>query len=362
MKKLRLKYNPLIAWVLVLCMVFQVTPVFAQDSPYIVFTNEFGAEFTETHYLAGTEWIHTFHDDGTLTITPEGQYFTILLNSDGEVFVETTGATVVILGDEFSIPVYSPIQSFQVAPEMNIEASKTHVMTLREFNDSALEVDVFNGIDDEVTSIISENVASISSEAVPISLYQQSLDYFGIQGLNYFGVFEPHLVITLSTATILALLALTTLVMFSITFTAANPIMGNMNVRREIEFMGSGAAMITRDLINAVNVVFSNTINANNINTNFHNHHIVAQTAAAAQPARNVLNSVNPVIGINSHENLVPLRASFHSRLHTNAYYSSVNALITVNTNNNRNTVVNRLNFIRVVLQAASGGIPMQSR
>ena len=57
-----------------------------------------------------------------------------------------------------------------------------------------------------------------------------------------------------------------------------------------------------------------------------HIHHIVAQKAAKAAPARTVLNRVG--IKINNSANLVSLPATYHQHLHTNKYYFNVNMRI----------------------------------
>lgn len=54
-----------------------------------------------------------------------------------------------------------------------------------------------------------------------------------------------------------------------------------------------------------------------------HKHHIVAQFAPMAAPARTVLRSVD--IGVNSEANYVMLSPKFHWYLHTNIYYGLVN-------------------------------------
>ena len=58
----------------------------------------------------------------------------------------------------------------------------------------------------------------------------------------------------------------------------------------------------------------------------YHIHHIVAQNASAAAPARKILNELG--IDINGIENTVPLRQEVHQRLHTSNYYMYVNAAI----------------------------------
>ena len=52
-------------------------------------------------------------------------------------------------------------------------------------------------------------------------------------------------------------------------------------------------------------------------------HHIVAQGAKAAEPARRILKSLQ--IDIDAAENGVALPTKFHNSLHTEAYYRMVN-------------------------------------
>lgn len=55
-------------------------------------------------------------------------------------------------------------------------------------------------------------------------------------------------------------------------------------------------------------------------------HHIVAQYARAAEPARKALSKVG--IDINAAENGVSLRTVLHSSLHTSRYYEIINQQI----------------------------------
>ena len=59
-----------------------------------------------------------------------------------------------------------------------------------------------------------------------------------------------------------------------------------------------------------------------------HMHHIVAKGARDAEPARQVLLKYNIDV-LHDPDNLIPLRAEFHWGLHTKAYYSYVNSVIT---------------------------------
>lgn len=79
-----------------------------------------------------------------------------------------------------------------------------------------------------------------------------------------------------------------------------------------------------------------------------HAHHIVAANAARADPARAVLDSVG--MSVNSAFNGIFLDASQHARIHTNAYYDSVNAALTGATTYSE--VVFRLDQIRTKIHA----------
>ena len=88
-------------------------------------------------------------------------------------------------------------------------------------------------------------------------------------------------------------------------------------------------------------------------NNNFANHHIVAQTAKDAKPARDVLESPRTGLNVNCPVNIVRIRQNLHFHLHTTAYYTAVNALI-LSAQWSRQAVVMQLDFIRAVLLAAS--------
>ena len=350
MKKIKSIFNAVVAWVLIFAMSFQVVPVFAQDNSYLTLISEMMSEFSERHHIAGEEWIYTFHADGTLTIHPESQNFIISLNNDGEVFVTSIDTSVILVDGDFSFSVNSPVQSFQSSMKGASQTNTAHIITLREFNDGALEVDVLNENGEKVNSITGESVTSISVENIS--------HYLAPQNFNNEYAFEPAAaIIVIPISVILALLATTVIFILGTMITGPTAIVGNADVRRSLENLGSGAIAMGRDLVSAVSAVFSTTLNATNINANFHLHHIVAQSSPSALPARNVLNSVTPVIGINSSTNLVPLRASFHSRLHTTAYYNAINALLHSSTGN-RNSILVRMDVARVILVTASNAIP----
>lgn len=344
MKRFRLKFKIFISMVLVLCIAVNIFPRYAQGSQNISLINQLLSEYTERHQLWGVEWIYTFHEDGTLSITPESREFVIALNNNGEVFIEAGSINLMNVSDEFFLLVENPDQSLQLGVSQITPDDKTHILTLREFNDSALEVEVFNGSARAVTSITGNGVT----------------DYLDKQNSNHFAdsYIEPFaaVIVVIPIAVILALLAISVIVIYFVVISGPSPIVGNNDVRRALENLGSAGIRLGRDLVNAVSAAFRNTINAT-INRNFHNHHIVARSDTRAQGARNVLNSVNPIIGINSATNMVMIRASLHSRLHTNAYYDAVNALL-IPVNGNRISILARLSLIRTTLRAASEAIP----
>ena len=57
-------------------------------------------------------------------------------------------------------------------------------------------------------------------------------------------------------------------------------------------------------------------------------HHIVAQTAKKAAPARAILNEVYPDLGVEAPINKVLLSSKLHQSIHTNLYYGMVNFAI----------------------------------
>ncbi|KXG08411.1 tRNA(Glu)-specific nuclease WapA [Anoxybacillus sp. P3H1B] len=87
-------------------------------------------------------------------------------------------------------------------------------------------------------------------------------------------------------------------------------------------------------------------------------HHIVAQKAGKAEPARRILEKVG--IGVNDKENLVRIKTGLHRRLHTTKYYQAVNTIIgsVYNTKYgrkvNRKRVVAALEAIRTWLEVQS--------
>lgn len=90
-------------------------------------------------------------------------------------------------------------------------------------------------------------------------------------------------------------------------------------------------------------------------------HHIVAQRAPQAQPSRNILSEA----GINYRtdtRNLIPLKESFHQRLHTQLYYDLVNIAMfnaKASAGNLKTNVTATLAGIRVVLNTINRFFPI---
>lgn len=89
-------------------------------------------------------------------------------------------------------------------------------------------------------------------------------------------------------------------------------------------------------------------------------HHIVAQTAAAAKPARDKLEAIG--MSVHDSANLVALRTGMHKHLHTPVYYNFVNMYI-VNAYNaspgrESSAIRQALNQLRMFLLAISAGCP----
>lgn len=57
-------------------------------------------------------------------------------------------------------------------------------------------------------------------------------------------------------------------------------------------------------------------------------HHIVAQAAINAKPARDIINKVLSPQGVQHPNNLIAIKTGVHRRLHTNVYYNLVNNII----------------------------------
>lgn len=89
-------------------------------------------------------------------------------------------------------------------------------------------------------------------------------------------------------------------------------------------------------------------------------HHIVAQTASAAQPARDKLQAIG--MSVHDSANLVSLRTGMHKHLHTPIYYNFVNMYI-VNAYNaapgrESSAIYQALSQLRMYLLAISAGCP----
>ena len=68
-------------------------------------------------------------------------------------------------------------------------------------------------------------------------------------------------------------------------------------------------------------------LNVKNHKSKYEKHHIVAQTASKAEPARDILKALLKK-GVQNEANLVYLKYSFHRNIHSSIYYTSVNAII----------------------------------
>ncbi len=92
-------------------------------------------------------------------------------------------------------------------------------------------------------------------------------------------------------------------------------------------------------------------------------HHIIAERAAEAAPARAILDRPEVKIDVNSTYNLVPIKTGIHAHLHTSLYYNMVNSYIinayyVGSTSDKWTNIIRALNEIRVFLQVLSNGSP----
>ena len=91
-------------------------------------------------------------------------------------------------------------------------------------------------------------------------------------------------------------------------------------------------------------------------------HHIVAQTAKKAAPARDVLKHKSVKIGLHSSTNTVSIRYNLHKRLHTDSYYDAINALMIKSFNNGtsgaKERVTAALTSVKTVLSHLSSTTP----
>ena len=91
-------------------------------------------------------------------------------------------------------------------------------------------------------------------------------------------------------------------------------------------------------------------------------HHIVAQSAWRAAPAREILKNKSVNIGINSSTNKVSIKYNLHKRLHTATYYDAVNAAIdkayNYGSSGAKQRITDTLNAIKNVLLTMSASTP----
>lgn len=88
------------------------------------------------------------------------------------------------------------------------------------------------------------------------------------------------------------------------------------------------------------------------------NHHIIAQSALKALPARTIY--LNHWPGeINHSRNIVTIKTSFHVGLHTDIYYRTVNDIIDyANSNGGKSGVASALSCLKVALRKVSNMCP----
>lgn len=352
----KLKFKRIIGIILVFCILLNVAKNDMQGIQSYVLNSNHIHEFTETHFLWDTEWLYIHHFDGSLSIISNDDDFMIFLNKDGEVFVDSAKILLKDKTNEYMLLIDREEKDANKSEVSQSELGvRNHILTLKDYNDHSMDVDIYNENNDIIGKIKDDSISSYLNDNAnqTNSKYKESEN-----DLLFSNDIIPYAaIVVIPIAVILALLAVSVIVLYWTVITGPNPIIGNNNVRQALENLGSSAINLGKDLVNAVSVAFTNTINATNINQSLHTHHIVAKTAAQALPAREVLNSVVPIIGIESVTNLVLIRASLHSRLHTTAYYKAVNALLT-SAENNRSIVVNRMNLVKTTLVAASIAIP----
>lgn len=102
---------------------------------------------------------------------------------------------------------------------------------------------------------------------------------------------------------------------------------------------------------------------APSFNSEYQVHHIVAERAVAAEPARAIFKKDDVKLDINDYKNLVPIKTGVHVHLHSSLYYAMVNTYI-INAyyagpiSTRRYNVWMALDEIRVFLYALSNGAP----
>ena len=130
--------------------------------------------------------------------------------------------------------------------------------------------------------------------------------------------------------------AITLALVLTLMYTAHQLTVTNVN-----HINGSGNALISqfgnpgRDLANEGVSILRNANNAlanSRTRTTRHNHHIIARAHASAAPARNIYGHYwRPLPSSLDHSrNIVSIRQSIHSRMHSTAYFNAVNGIIRV--------------------------------
>ena len=181
-----------------------------------------------------------------------------------------------------------------------------------------------------------------------------------INQIDYYG-FEP---ITISLAAVVALakLAITILMLAYITYLITS-ILNDRNFKKSVSNAVSKVKSYVKSkfegLIIALTAAFA-IAKAQSKANKYEVHHIVAQNALRAKPARNQLRAVG--IGINSSTNKVSIKYNLHKRLHTTYYYDEINSVINAAYNNGsigaKQRIIDTLIAIKEILLAMSASTP----
>ena len=121
-----------------------------------------------------------------------------------------------------------------------------------------------------------------------------------------------------------------------------------------VKVFGKSSQSIAQGLVQAVDYSIAKAIKRTP-NKNTANHHIVARREPQAKNARDVLYSVH--LNVDNGINLVRIKQNLHYHLHTELYFSAVNAIMKPAMNSYSKTV-SALNFIRSIINKANAVVP----
>ena len=171
-------------------------------------------------------------------------------------------------------------------------------------------------------------------------------------------------VITISSAAIVAIVkVVVSIIVLAYVIYVSTTILSDRNFRKSVSTAPSnnGTAVKFENVLVAIVAAYAiaKTLSEKN---KYEVHHIVAQSAWRAAPARAILKNKSVNIGINSSTNKVSIKYNLHKRLHTATYYDAVNAAIdeayNYGSSGAKQRITDTLNAIKNVLLTMSASTP----